>query len=266
MKAFSKHTTNLDLSCRPELVTAGISMQKNPGTYSYTLPDRWGLLLFHNKFNVDFLDTTVYLRPGYIALFPPEMTKTYHFESSQTTYNCLHFKTTGKGERVEQLPIIIDASEELDYFDNLFLDVIQLLTTDKERAEVVLWNILFKLLDTIPKDKKSAPRQDPVFTFAIKQIEMNLMNKISVSGLAKLCDISHNHLTNLFKKNLGLTVTGYIQKKRMERISHLLLYTNQPIKQIACECGMADLQLFNKTVKKLLGMSPRKYRNDNSKI
>lgn len=266
MDVMSDICSPLNIGSKPEIIRSGITKTHRAGDTSFTLDDRWGILFFHDSFDVSFAGRKVTLKPGYIALFPPGMEKTYHFTKSFPVYYVIHFKLASKNKRVENIPAIIDADEEFELFDRLFLEIIEFTVTDRQRAEICLWNILYKLLDANPVKKKAVHRQNPVLTAAIREIEMNISAKITVGEVAEHCGVSHNHLTNIFKKTLGITVIGYIHKKRMERISYLLLYTNQPIKQVAYECGIPDLHLFNKSVKKFFGHSPRKYRALNSKI
>ena len=46
----------------------------------------------------------------------------------------------------------------------------------------------------------------------------------------------------------------------MERARYLLEHSTMPIKAIARDVGIPDLHLFNKTVRRELGKSPREVR------
>jgi len=51
-----------------------------------------------------------------------------------------------------------------------------------------------------------------------------------------------------------------VRKCRLERAVHLLLYSDMPVKQVACDVGIPDLQLFNKTIRRTFGLAPRVLR------
>jgi len=71
----------------------------------------------------------------------------------------------------------------------------------------------------------------------------------------------NNHLTRLFHTTYGVTISAYIRQRRAERARHLLLHSTLPIKAIAAQVGIADLHLFNKTIRRVLHDSPRRVRD-----
>jgi transcriptional regulator GlxA family with amidase domain len=79
--------------------------------------------------------------------------------------------------------------------------------------------------------------------------------------LAHEVGISHNHLTRLFRAATDQTVVEAIARRRMERARHLLQFSNMPVKEIAVQVGMPDLQHFNKAVRRHLGGAPTKVRS-----
>jgi len=83
---------------------------------------------------------------------------------------------------------------------------------------------------------------------------------LSVSQLAESVGISHNHLTRLFQKHLGKTVVAHIIERRLIRAEHMLRHSNMPVKQIAAQVGISDLQAFNKAIRSRYHMSPRELR------
>jgi transcriptional regulator GlxA family with amidase domain len=55
-------------------------------------------------------------------------------------------------------------------------------------------------------------------------------------------------------------VIGHLLRRRATRAQHLLLTTNLPVKVIAAEVGVPDLQEFNKLIRRHCGHSPRAVR------
>ena len=78
--------------------------------------------------------------------------------------------------------------------------------------------------------------------------------------IAKRAGISHNQLTRLSDQTFGLGVAAYMRKRRLDKAEHLLDRSNLPIKAIAAEMGIPDLQQFNKFMRKETGSSPTKIR------
>jgi transcriptional regulator GlxA family with amidase domain len=67
-------------------------------------------------------------------------------------------------------------------------------------------------------------------------------------------------LVRLFRRHLETTPVAYIRKRRAEHAKHLLIHTTLPMKSIARQIGLTDLQQFNKLLRKTLGRSPRAIR------
>ena len=65
-------------------------------------------------------------------------------------------------------------------------------------------------------------------------------------------------MRSLFKEEMNITITGYIEQKRMQRANELLLQNQKPIKDIALECGFSNANSFYKAYKRVYGCSPTK--------
>ena len=91
-------------------------------------------------------------------------------------------------------------------------------------------------------------------------IETDLSANLSLSVLAKTLNISAGYLSDLFRREVGQTLTEFVNRKRIERAKHLLWNTQLQIQTIAQHCGILDVQYFSKTFKKYSGMTPKEYR------
>src|SRR5699024_7872380 len=87
-------------------------------------------------------------------------------------------------------------------------------------------------------------------------------NKLSVNWLAEQLGISATHLGNLFKLQIGETVSHYITKRKMDEIIFELTYTNQSLKVIREKYGYHNHSHFIQHFKKLQGKTPLKFIQD----
>lgn len=94
------------------------------------------------------------------------------------------------------------------------------------------------------------------------QIESDLSSDLSLNNLASIFGVNSSYLSSLFKKETGVTLTEYVNKKRVERAKELLLSTNLQIQHISQRCGILDVNYFTKTFKKHTGLTPKKYREN----
>lgn len=91
----------------------------------------------------------------------------------------------------------------------------------------------------------------------------NYAMEITLELLAKEFSISKSHLSRLFKSTTGFGISEYISVVRIKNAERLILSTNLPITEIATRCGFNDSNYFSSVFKKLKGISPLKFRNDN---
>ncbi len=108
-----------------------------------------------------------------------------------------------------------------------------------------------------------SPYSTPVRNAIIK-IKSDIKSDISLKALAESNNISAGYFSALFKKETGLTVTDYANRQRIHRAEALLKNTPLHIKDIALQCGIADVNYFIKLFKKYNGCPPHLYRENNS--
>ncbi|MDO5402126.1 MAG: helix-turn-helix transcriptional regulator [Eubacteriales bacterium] len=102
----------------------------------------------------------------------------------------------------------------------------------------------------------SKPVQD-----VMNHISLDITSDLSLSCLAEKLGINSSYLSNLFKKETNITLTAYVNAKRIERAIFLLNTTSDSIQNIACFCGINDVNYFTKVFKKIMNMTPSEYRN-----
>lgn len=94
----------------------------------------------------------------------------------------------------------------------------------------------------------------------ITAIDWDIAADLSLNAHAKRLNVNASYLSNIFKKETGMTLTEYVSKKRMQHACHLLSNTKLQIQTVAQHCGIFDVNYFTKTFKKYLGVTPKEYR------
>ena len=96
---------------------------------------------------------------------------------------------------------------------------------------------------------------------AITYITTDLSADLGLKALAGKLNVTPSYLSSLFRKETGTTLTDYVNQQRIAHAQHLLLNTSFPIKSIAQQCGIADLNYFVRMFKRAVGVTPKFYRD-----
>lgn len=95
---------------------------------------------------------------------------------------------------------------------------------------------------------------------AIRHIEANLAEPISLDRLAAHAGISPFHLSRSFRRITGLGIKGYLQERRLRQACRLLADTRKPLAEIAYDCGFSSQSRMTTVFRKLLDTTPLAYR------
>lgn len=94
----------------------------------------------------------------------------------------------------------------------------------------------------------------------ITMVQYDLTADLKLKTIAEKLNVNGSYLSTLFHKELGCTLTDYVNSQRIERGIYLLRMTTKPIQEIATECGIHDVNYFIKLFKKQTGFTPNRYR------
>ena len=84
--------------------------------------------------------------------------------------------------------------------------------------------------------------------------------ELGVAEIAEQLSLSKNYFGQLFKSQTGMTVSEYLNLVRIEKAKALLKETTLKVYEIADEVGFTDSFYFSSVFKKLVGVSPKEYR------
>ena len=99
---------------------------------------------------------------------------------------------------------------------------------------------------------------------AIDFIEHNFQNNIYIQQLAEMGFMSVRNFQRIFKDATGLSPNDYLLEHRIQYASKLLKETDSAIYNVSDQVGITDWFYFSKAFKKKFGVSPLKYRKQNS--
>lgn len=71
-----------------------------------------------------------------------------------------------------------------------------------------------------------------------------------------------NYLSQLFKKEVGIPISDYIQQERIEEAKKLIALSDTPLSDVCSSLTFNDQSYFTKVFKKFTGVTPKQYRNN----
>ncbi len=95
---------------------------------------------------------------------------------------------------------------------------------------------------------------------AILFMQANINENIGLNELCKNYNYSTSRFCSLFKQKTGYAPIDYFIQMKMQKASQELDFTDRSIKDIALTMGFDDPYYFSKRFKKVIGVSPQKYR------
>lgn len=91
-------------------------------------------------------------------------------------------------------------------------------------------------------------------------INSNLDEKLSLDMVASQVGVSSYYFCKLFKQSTGMTLTEYINRRRVEWAKRKLMDPRVRVTEVAYDVGYQSLSQFNRSFGKYAGMSPTQYR------
>lgn len=129
--------------------------------------------------------------------------------------------------------------------------------------ELLHWsnNILKKFMDLV-FGLRDIKNKDIIFK-AIAYINKNYMNRISLEEVSEHIALSPAYFSSIFKKEMDINFSDYLNKIRIENSKKLLLDSSIKLVDIAYLVGFSSQSYFTKVFKELEGITPGQYRQSN---
>ena len=100
----------------------------------------------------------------------------------------------------------------------------------------------------------------PYVQAAIELIERDFGETLTVERICRYIGISRAYLHELFRTDLGVTPMEYVTNVRLEQSRQMLIYSAEPVSEIALACGFNSMAYYSYVFKKKTGLSPTDFR------
>jgi len=109
--------------------------------------------------------------------------------------------------------------------------------------------------------KNNSQHISPSIQRVVDYINDNYMKKLTLENISEYVYLNKTYLSQLFTKQMNISLVNYIEKVRIQRAKSLLATTNLSVSQISEDIGYSSQSYFTKVFKKATGVGPLKYRS-----
>ncbi len=156
--------------------------------------------------------------------------------------------------------IIIEELERL--FENCDPKTVEL---DVLEASYKIWKAIYKHVEIPPITAEPTSLKIGTFKLMMLFVQDHYMEKISLDSIAAAGNVGITLCTKLFKKYVAKTPGEYLIYYRIQKSIELLTKTDLSTTEISYTTGFSSASHYAKTFREMMGCTPTKFRNDNSK-
>lgn len=202
------------------------------------------------------------IEPNMYIIIEPE---TYYVQTSRyemTSYYWIHFSGNNVAEILSGLNIMsnkvceaqIDA-DIISMFSGLFKEFL----IKDEKFDYMTASFCTQILGYLSRDDRKFTEYKYIGD-SINYIYNNFNKDIDIKTLADIEHISVSRYRNLFKTQLGVTLTNFITSLRIDTACFYLKRSSMSISEIAESVGYSNQFYFTRIFKSKKGMSPTEYK------
>lgn len=172
-----------------------------------------------------------------------------------------------------RMPVLCQSEDAaFEELSACYKEIEQMLRQMKEQKNMLYLNIKAKILELIAVAYKHdlltrqvrEGREEAGTVENLKKVLQYIgehySSPIRLSELAELVNMNEQYFCRYFKKNIGKTITEYINVIRVEKAATALAETEDKIIDIASACGFDNIGYFIRRFKKEKDMTPSEYR------
>ena len=199
---------------------------------------------------------------------------TNHVITIQFSSDLLSFQMINKRLFMPIRQLLIDSMQGLHFFgpeaERIRNEIVEITRMQGFQTATKFLNIL-NLLAYAPRRKLVSNMYESEnlvnssksrrITKACKYIEENISQKISLSDVAMLVNMSDSAFSHFFKKKTGISFITYVNNLRVAKACDLLASTSLSASEICYDCGFNNKSNFIRIFTKRKNMTPIEYRN-----
>jgi AraC-type DNA-binding domain-containing proteins len=176
--------------------------------------------------------------------------------------------------------------EKAIYFPMEICDIIQINSGHASNRVMFLFDLLFRALERnytlgnfiyisqvlslilaevfFREKEEEISKQNKHITTIIRYMYRHVMENITLTDISQELDLSKSYINAIFKKYAKRAPIDFFINLKMQEACKLLKSTDMYINEVGVRLGYDDQYYFSRIFKKVVGMSPKEYRNGES--
>jgi AraC-like DNA-binding protein/ligand-binding sensor protein len=113
---------------------------------------------------------------------------------------------------------------------------------------------------------EEANSEPQIVVKAKRFVNAHLEERLSLDSVASHVGVSPFYFCKLFKAATGMTLTEYVNRRRVEWAKRKLINPNARVTEVAFDVGFQSVSQFNRSFLKYVGVSPTRYRGTGEEV
>ena len=205
-------------------------------------------------------DGTTYVLKKNDAMFLPAGTSRFRFEATEfTKYVSFNFSLLPDVDlslpRFMHNCVSNDIKRMLSFFPQTYILPHY---HSKEKLTNILNCILYELLDF-----SAFHSNNEHIINIIKYIDAHVTEPLSLQSVSKEIGLSKEYTASIFKKEIGRTVTQFINDRKMYLAKDMIFHNDLNLAEVADYLGYDNYSYFSRLFKHYFGLSPQEFKSKN---
>jgi len=115
-------------------------------------------------------------------------------------------------------------------------------------------------MDRVHRINGDQPRRKELCLFASNYVAAHLSQPILGQDIARALGVAPSYLSRIFSQSMGMPLTEYIHRAKLQQVIHLILDGGADLRQAADAVGIASTKYLSRLFRQYMGMTVTEYK------
>lgn len=209
-------------------------------------------------------------QPFTLVLYDDNVTWEYSADGDFLICDWLCFEKKGDNEFFESVELPFNRPvrfADVDFISNIMRNVTSEYYSMGARrlkmTDSLMKTLLLKIGDTSGRHEETQQTVDPHYSALMElreKVYRNPQMKWNVDSMAAEVSMSRSYFQHIYREMFGVSCISDVISGKIEKAKEILSETSCTVSQVAAMCGYDNEEHFMRQFKKIVGVTPTKYR------